>query len=170
MTTQDQINNLKEKMARMHRTSNELSKARKQLDELEESLDSERLLEIEEELKTVARYGPEAAALKMEQEKIQERTKKRKEAAEEIKTNEQNKAKADKAKTIKARDASEYVENEKKNSTTRKSSNNVLVIFFRYFWSIDKVVRLVDDCQFTISIKCLCLIQALRPCHQRNTS
>ena len=125
MTTQDQIKNLKEKMGRMHRTSNELSKARKQLDALEESLDTERLLEIEEELKTVPRYGPEAAALKMEKEEIQERTTKRKEAAEEIKNNEQKKAKADKAKTNKARDASENVENEKKNSTTRKSSNNV---------------------------------------------
>ena len=125
MTTQDQIKNLKEKMGRMHRTSNELSKARKQLDALEESLDTERLLEIEEELKTVPRYGPEAAALKMEKEEIEERTTKRKEAAEEIKNNEQKKAKADKAKTNKARDASENVENEKKNSTTRKSSNNV---------------------------------------------
>ena len=125
MTTQDQIKNLKEKMGRMHRTSNELSKARKQLDALEESLDTERLLEIEEELKTVPRYGPEAAALKMEKEEIEERTTKRKEASEEIKNNEQKKAKADKAKTNKARDASENVENEKKNSTTRKSSNNV---------------------------------------------
>ena len=129
MTTQDKINQLKEKMGRMHRTSNELSKAKKQLGELEEILDTERLLEIEEELKAVPRYGPEAAALKMEQEEIQKRTKKRKEAAEEIKNNEL-KQKADKAKTNKARDATANVENEKKNSTTRKSSNNVM---FRLF-------------------------------------
>ena len=128
MTTKDKINHLKEKMGRMHRTSNELSKAKKQLGELEEILDTERLLEIEEELKAVPRYGPEAAALKMEQEEIQERTKKRKEA-EEIKNNEL-KQKADKAKTNKARDATANVENEKKNSTTRKSSNNVMVRLF----------------------------------------
>ena len=117
-------------MSRMLRTSNELVKARKQLEELEEIRDTERLLEIEEELKGLPRYGPEAAALKMEQEEIQERTKKRKEAAaaEETKNNEL-KQKADKAKTNKARDATANVENEKKNSTTRKSSNNVLFKF-----------------------------------------
>ena len=115
-------------MGRMHRTSNELAKAKKQLEELEETRDTERLLEIEEELKGLPRYGPEAAALKMEQEEIQERTKKRKEAEEEVKNNEL-KQKADKAKTNKARDASVNVEKEKKNSTTRKSSNNV---WFRF--------------------------------------
>ena len=124
MTTQDKITKLKESMGRMLRNSTELSKARKQLEDLEATRDTERLAEIEEELKALPRYGPEAAALRMEQEEIQERTKKRKEAEEEVKNNEL-KQKADKAKTNKARDASATVEKEKKNSTTRKSSNNV---------------------------------------------
>ena len=111
-------------MGRMHRTSNELTKARKQLEELEEIRDTERLLGIEEELKALPRYGPEAAALKVEQDEIQERIKKRKEVEEEIK-NIELKQKTDRAKTNKARDASANDENEKKNSTSRKSSNNV---------------------------------------------
>ena len=150
-------------MGRMHRTSNELAKAKKQLEELEETRDTERLLEIEEELKGLPRYGPEAAALKMEQEEIQERIKKRKEAAEELKNNEL-KQKADKAKTNKARDESANVENEKKNekknSTTRKSSNNVIHCLFLF-------------CQLTRSYQrsfCLCLVEGLRPCHHRKTS
>ena len=62
MTTQDKINQLKEKMGRMHRTSSELPKAKKQLEELEEILDTERLLEIEEELKGSERVASLASS------------------------------------------------------------------------------------------------------------
>ena len=126
-TTADKIASLNEKISRLHRTSTELPKLRKQLEELEETRDAERLVEIEEEMKGVARHGPEAAALKMEREEIEQRIEKRKEALEEIKNNEL-KQKNNKAKTNIARERSSTsgkVDKEKEKPSSRKSSNNV---------------------------------------------
>ena len=54
-------------------------------------------------MKPLPRYGPEAAALKLEKEEIEERQQKRKEANEEAK-NKELKIKNEKMKTNKARD------------------------------------------------------------------
>ena len=117
--TQDKINTLKEKLAHVHKTSPEIPKLKKQIEDLQVIRDSERLLEIQEELKGLPRYGPEAAALKLEQEEIEERTKARKEAEEEARKVKEAKNKNDKSKTNKARD------DKSKESVTRKSSTNV---------------------------------------------
>ena len=105
-TTQDKIDALKEKLAsvqRSNRRSPEIQKLGKQIEELQIKRDGERLTEIEEELKPLPRYGPEAAALKLEKEEIEERQQKRKEAEEEAK-NKELKIKNEKMKTNKARD------------------------------------------------------------------
>jgi len=97
---------LKEKLAsvqRSNRRSPEIQKLGKQIEELQIKRDGERLIEIEEELKPLPRYGPEAAALKLEKEEIEERQQKRKEAEEEAK-NKELKSKNEKMKTNKARD------------------------------------------------------------------
>ena len=102
-TTQDKINALKDKLAYAHRTSPEIPKLKKQIEDLQVIRDDERVLEIQEELKGLPRYGPEAAALKLEQEEIEERQNKRKEAEKEAREKEL-KLKNDKMKTNKARD------------------------------------------------------------------
>ena len=82
--------------------------------------------EIQEELKGLPRYGPEAAALKLEIEEIEERKKKRQEAEEEARSKEV-KNKTDKAKTNKARDDKSNKGSEKpKSGTGRKPSSNVM--------------------------------------------
>ena len=124
--TQDKINTLKEKLAHVHKTSPEIPKLKKQIEDLQVIRDSERLLEIQEELKGLPRYGPEAAALKLEQEEIEERTKARKEAEEEARKVKEAKNKNDKSKTNKARD------DKSKESVTRKSSTNVWVAQFLF--------------------------------------
>ena len=50
-TTQDKINVLKEKLAYAHKTSPEIPKLKKQIEELQIIRDDERILEIQEELK-----------------------------------------------------------------------------------------------------------------------
>ena len=55
-TTQDKINTLKEKLAYVHKSSPEMPKLKKQLEELQIKRDNERIVEIQEELKTVPRY------------------------------------------------------------------------------------------------------------------
>ena len=119
--TQDKINSLKEKLTHVHKTSPEIPKLKKHIEDLQVIRDSERLLEIQEELKGLPRYGPEAAALKLEQEEIEERIKARKEAEEEARKIKEAKNKNDKSKTNKARD------DKSKESVTQKSSTNVWV-------------------------------------------
>ena len=85
-------------MAYIHKSSPDMAKMKKQLEDLQIKRDEERLEEIETELKTVPRYGPEAANLREEKEEIEERQEKRKAAEEEAKV------KSDKPKTNKARD------------------------------------------------------------------
>ena len=125
-TTQDKINALKEKLAYVHKTSPEIPKLKKQIEDLQVIRDDERLLEIQEEIKGLPRYGPEAAALKLEQEEIDGRVKERKDAEEEARRVKEAKNKNDKAKTNKARDDKT---NEKPKSGTRKSSSNVGVAY-----------------------------------------
>ena len=102
-TTQDKINVLKDKLAYAHKTSPEIPRLKKQIEDLQIIRDDERIVEIQEELKGLPRYGPEAAALKLEQEEIEERLNKRKEAEREAREKEL-KIKNDKMKTNKARD------------------------------------------------------------------
>ena len=95
-----------------------MAKMKKQLEELQIQRDSERLEEIQNELKNVPRYGPEAANLRAEQEEIEARQEKRKAAEEEAKV------KSDKPKTNKARDGKKIPGG----NTTDKASSKVIVV------------------------------------------
>ena len=115
-TTQDKINTLKEKMAYIHKSSPDMAKMRKQLEEMQIQRDGERIEEIQTELKDIPRYGPEAANLRAEQEEIETRQEKRKAAEEEAKV------KSDKPKTNKARDGNKITGGKTMTDKTSKTT------------------------------------------------
>ena len=117
--TLEKITVIKEKLTRVHNKVEKLN-LEMELETLQIQHEGERTKEINVKLASgIPRYGPEAAALRDELEKIKQSEEKRKTAKDE-----ELKKKADKLKTNKARD-SPIKDNKNSEKTKTKSSENL---------------------------------------------